>query len=304
VSTAPKVHVGPSAPEVVVAAVRRAGAEVVAAGEAEAVVWLGGADGLDGVLHDRVRWVQLPTAGVEGWLESGVVDDRRAWTSAAGVYAQDVAEHALALLLAGRRRLAECARARRWAGEELAGRPLPGATVAVVGAGGIGRGLLAMLAPLGVRTIAITRSGREVPGADESLPAERLDAVWPRADVVVVAAPATAATRHLVGAAELAALPGGAMLVNVARGSLVDTDALVHALREGRLGAAALDVTDPEPLPEGHPLWHEPRALVTPHVANPPAAMLPALAVRVGENVARFARGEELVAPVEVERGY
>jgi D-3-phosphoglycerate dehydrogenase len=84
----------------------------------------------------------------------------------------------------------------------------------------------------------------------------------------------------------------------------VDTDALVHALREGRLGAAALDVTDPEPLPDGHPLWDEPRALVTPHVANPPAAMLPALAVRVEENVARFARGEELVAPVEVERGY
>jgi len=296
--------VGPSAPAVVVEAVRRAGGEVVAAGEAEAVVWLGGADGLGDLLHDGVRWVQLPSAGVEGWLESGVVDDRRVWTSATGAYAQDVAEHALALLLAGRRRLAECARARRWEQDDLAGRPLPGATVAVVGAGGIGRGLLAMLAPLGVRTIAVTRSGREVPGADESLPAERLDAVWPRADVVVVAAPATTATRHLVGAAELAALPAGAVLVNVARGSLVDTDALVRALGEGRLGAAALDVTDPEPLPEGHPLWDEPRALVTPHVANPPAAMLPALALRVEENVARFARSEDLVAPVEVERGY
>jgi D-3-phosphoglycerate dehydrogenase len=191
VSTTPKVHVGPSAPEVVVEAVRRGGAEVVAAQEAEAVVWLGGPDGLGDLLHDGVRWVQLPSAGVEGWLDSGVVDDRRVWTSATGAYAQDVAEHALALLLAGRRRLAECARARRWEQEDLAGRPLPGATVAVVGAGGIGRALLAMLAPLGVRTIAVTRSGREVPGADESVPAERLDAVWPRADVVVVAAPAT-----------------------------------------------------------------------------------------------------------------
>jgi D-3-phosphoglycerate dehydrogenase len=301
-SPAPKVHVGPHAPEVVVEAVRRGGGEPAAAQGADAIVWLGDPDGLRAVLADGVRWVQLPSAGVEQWLEGGTVDDRRVWTSAAGAFAGSVAEHTLALVLAGRRRLAECARAHRW--EDLPGLPLAGSTVAIVGAGGIGRAVLGLLGPFGVRTIAITRSGRDVPGADESLPVERLGAVWPRADVVVVAAPATAATRHLVGAAELEALPADALLVNVARGSLVDTDALVRALADGRLGAAALDVTDPEPLPEGHPLWDEPRALITPHTANPPAAMVPELAVRVEENVARFAAGEELLAPVEVERGY
>ncbi len=301
-SPAPKVHVGPRAPEPVADAVRRAGGELTGPEEADAVVWLGGPDDLRAVLSDGVRWVQLPSAGVEAWLDSGTVDDRRVWTSAAGAFAGSVAEHTLALVLAGRRRLAECARARRW--EDLPGLPLAGSTVAIVGAGGIGRAVLGLLGPFGVRTIAITRSGRDVPGADESLPVERLGAVWPRADVVVVAAPATAATRHLVGAAELDALPDDAVLVNVARGSLVDTDALVRALAEERLGAAALDVTDPEPLPEGHPLWDEPRALITPHTANPPAAMLPERAERVEENVARFAAGDELVAPVDLERGY
>jgi D-3-phosphoglycerate dehydrogenase len=298
----PRVHVGPEPAEPILAAVRRAGGELVAPEEAEAIVWLDGPDGLAPLLSERVRWVQLPSAGVEHWLQSGVLDDERVWTSATGAYARQVAEHALALVLAGRRRLAECARATRWA--DLAGRPLAGASVAVVGAGGIGRALLAMLAPHGVRTIAVRRSGRDVPGADESVAAAELGAVWPRAEVCVLAAPATDATRHLVGEAELAALPEGAVLVNVARGSLVDTDALVRALRSGRLGAACLDVTDPEPLPDDHPLWREERALVTPHTANPPAAMLPALAERVAENVARFARGEALVAPVEVERGY
>ena len=90
-----------------------------------------------------------------------------------------------------------------------------------------------------------------------------------------------------------------AWLVNIARGSLIDTDALVAALRERRIGGAALDVTDPEPLPDGHPLWAQPHALITPHVANPPATMRRDLAKRVRENVRRFARGEELLAPVE-----
>ena len=250
-----------------------------------------------------MRWVQLQSAGVEDWLADGAIDEDRTWTSAAGAYGETVADHALALLIAGRRRLAESARAQRW-DPELAGRPLFGATVAIVGAGGIGRALIALLAPWRCHVIAVTRSGREVEGAAESVAAAELERVWPRAEVAVIAAPATDATSRLVGAEQLAALPPGAWLVNVARGALVDTDALVEALAAGRLGGAALDVTDPEPLPDGHPLWREPRALITPHAANPTEARLRALADFTRANVARFVRGEELRGIIDTGRGY
>jgi len=108
----------------------------------------------------------------------------------------------------------------------------------------------------------------------------------------------------MVGEQELAAMRPHSWIVNIARGSLIDTDALVKALEEERIGGAALDVTDPEPPPDGHPLWDSPRALITPHVANPPATMNRDLAKRVQENVRRFAAGEELLAPVKSDRGY
>jgi len=297
-----RIHLGPKEDEAIANAVERAGGTLAPADGAEGIVWLGGPDDLRPALGDGVRWVQLPSAGVENWVASGILDDRRTWTSAAGAYAPQVAEHALALVLATARRLGEAARLTSW--DQRFGRTLSGATVAIVGAGGIGRALIPMLAPLGVRVVAVTRSGREVEGADESVSTDDLGAVWPRADVVVVAAPATAATQHLVDTEVLRALPAHALLVNVARGSLVDTDALVAALREGEIGGAGLDVTDPEPLPDGHPLWAQPRALITPHTANPPSAMNAGLAERVAENVARFVAGHELLGVIDPERAY
>ena len=102
----------------------------------------------------------------------------------------------------------------------------------------------------------------------------------------------------------MGAMQDHAWVVNVARGSLIDTNALVEALAEERIGGAALDVTDPEPLPDGHPLWTEPRALITPHTANPPGALARALAGRIEENVARFGADEELIGLIDVEAGY
>jgi D-3-phosphoglycerate dehydrogenase len=99
-------------------------------------------------------------------------------------------------------------------------------------------------------------------------------------------------------------MPSHAWVVNIARGSLIDTDALVAALDAEQIGGAALDVTDPEPLPDGHPLWRSPRALITPHVANPPSSMERHLAAHVAENVRRFGAGEDLLAPIERDRGY
>jgi phosphoglycerate dehydrogenase-like enzyme len=290
----PAVHVAPEPDRAVSDAVTAAGGRLVPLEQADAVVWLDSSS-FPGTLPERVRWVQLPSAGVERWLDR--IDAERVWTSAAGAYGRPVAEHALMLMLAGARRLADCARATSW--QRPPAVPLEEATVAIVGAGGIGRALIEMLAPLRVEVLAVTRRGR-----DGTIPADRLPEVWPRAHHVVIAAPATGATRHLVGAAELAAMRDDAWLVNVARGSLVDTDALVDALAHGVIGGAALDVTDPEPLPDGHPLWREPRALITPHVANPDTTLRRYLAELVRENVARFTAGEELLSRIDPEAGY
>lgn len=291
----------------VVAAATAAGARLTSAPEAEVLVWLGreDEDGLEAVLHDGIRWVQLRSAGVEGWLTRGAIDGARRWTAARGIYAHSVAEHTLALILAGYKLLPGYARASHWdADAKSRGRLVRGSTVAVVGAGGIGQEVIRYLQPLGARTIAVTRSGRQVAGAERSLPAERLDEVWPSADVIVLTAPATAETRHLVDADALASMGPDALLVNVARGSLVDTDALVDCLRRGGIAGAALDVTEPEPLPADHPLWSEPRALITPHAANPGGAQLERLTELVADNVARFAAGERLRGLVDLGAGY
>jgi phosphoglycerate dehydrogenase-like enzyme len=292
----PVVHVAPESDRAIEDAISAGGGRIGPLEEANALVWLdSNPDSFPDALPDGIRWVQLPSAGVENWLRH--VDGARAWTSAAGAYGLPVAEHALALMLAGARRLADCARATTWSDPPAA--PLDGSTVAIVGAGGIGRALIALLEPLDVEVLAVTRRGR-----DGTLPADRLGDVLPRAHHVVVAAPATPGTRHIIGAAELDAMRDDAWLVNVARGSLVDTDALVAALAQGAIAGAALDVTDPEPLPDGHPLWSEPRALITPHIANPAGTLRRYLARHVQENVARFANGDALLSPVDPEAGY
>lgn len=291
----------------VVAAASEAGAKIVPADEAEALVWLGNdaEDGLEELLHPGIQWVQLRSAGVEGWLERGALDPGRRWTAARGIYAHSVAEHTLALILAGFKLLPAYARATRWDPDaKERGRLVRGSTVAIVGAGGIGREVIRYLRPLGARTIAVTRSGREVAGADRHLAADQLDQVWSDADVIVLAAPATAETRHLVDADALASMRSDALLVNVARGSLVDTDALVACLARGGIGGAALDVTEPEPLPDGHPLWSEPRALITPHAANPGSAQLVRLCGLVTDNLARYVAGEPLRGQVDLGAGY
>src|SRR6185436_18930822 len=183
-------------------------------------------------------------------------------------------------------------------------RALEGETVAIIGAGGIGRALIGLLAPFGAEVIAVTRRGREVPGAALTLPADRVSEAWGAARHVVIAAPATDGTRHLVGAEELAAMREDAWLINVARGSLVDTDALVEALRSGSIAGAALDVTDPEQLPAGHPLWELGNVLITPHVATPPETEKSAFSARVRENVRRLAAGEELEGLIDADGGY
>ncbi|NUP29859.1 MAG: hydroxyacid dehydrogenase, partial [Nocardia sp.] len=255
---------------------------------------------------DTVRWVQLPSAGIERWFAAGIVDDRRIWTSAAGAYASSVAEHAVLLLLAGVRGLGEQARASSWRKSEFEARvgTLRGATVAIIGCGGIGRAMIPLFTAFGAEVLASTRSGTPVPGAAETVDSSRNTELFSRADHFVIAAPATAETARLVDADALARMKPTAWIVNIARGSLIDTEALVRALREETIGGAALDVTDPEPLPDGHPLWSLPNAVITPHLANPSAGLPGLLAEHVRANVERFAAGEPLLSLVEIGRGY
>ncbi|MEV4325237.1 D-isomer specific 2-hydroxyacid dehydrogenase family protein [Microbispora rosea] len=298
------VCVAPADPPLIVESVRAAGGEVVGdPRRAEALVWTDSRpEGVRDYLTPSVRWVQLPSAGVERWTREGLVDSTRVWCSAAGAYAPQVAEHALALLLAGVHRLPAAARRRTWHRDQPG--TLRGSTVAVVGAGGIGRAVIPALRALGADVLAVNRSGEPVEGAAETVPFDGLAAVWSRADHVILAAPATPETYRMVGRDQLRALGPRAWLVNVARGELVDTDALLAALRAGEIGGAALDVTDPEPLPDGHGLWTESNALITSHSANPQARLDESLAERVRENVARYLRGEPLLGRIDPARGY
>ncbi|UBU17320.1 D-isomer specific 2-hydroxyacid dehydrogenase family protein [Nonomuraea gerenzanensis] len=297
------VHVGPEPVPALIEAVHRAGARVVPLAEAEAIVYYGNDDPAEvrSMLHEGIRWVQLPHAGVERWADAGVITEHPVFTAATGSYGQPVAEHALALMLAAARGLHRLARATTWGPNTSS--ELTGSTVAIVGCGGIGRALIAMLEPFRCRVIAVSDSG-EVPGAAEVLPRARYREALPEAAYVVVAAPATPGTRGMFGAYEFGLMRRDAWLVNVARGGLVVTGDLVEALRAGRLGGAALDVTDPEPLPDGHPLWSLENVLITPHSANPRPAYWRGLAERVTSNVRRFGAGLPLEGVVSPDRGF
>lgn len=307
------IAVLPDADPGVVAAVGRAGGEVAPLGPAtRAVVWTtaSGDGALDAVLagHPGIGWVQLPWAGVDAFAGVLAADAAsgaaRTWTSAKGAYAQPVAEHALALALAVLREFPRRARAGSWEADER-GRSLFGASVVVIGAGGIAVELLRLLEPFGVRATVVRRDAAiAVPGAERTVGTDRLGEALTGAEVLFVAAALTGRTRRLVGADELAALPAGAVVVNIARGGLVDSEALAAALGSGWLGGAGLDVTDPEPLPAGHPLWSAPNCLITPHVADTEAMTEPLFAARVEENVAAFLGGGVFRGIVDPSAGY
>lgn len=285
-------------------AVRDAGGAVVDLAEAEALIWAAPDDpaGLEAALagNPSLRWVQLPFAGIEPFAD--LLDHDRLWTSGKGVYAEPVAEHALALALAGFRHIGGYARRDRWTGP--AGRNLLGGHVTILGGGEITASLVRLLGPFGVHVTVVRKHPDPLPDVTEVVATSQLHDALARADLVVLALALTPETEHIIDAKALAAIPPHAWLVNVARGRHVDTDALVAALEEERIGGAALDVTDPEPLPVGHPLWSLDNCIVTPHVGNTPDMGLPLLAVRVRDNVRRYAAGEPLLGPVQVELGY
>jgi len=284
-------------------AVRAGGGSLVSIETAQALIWNAfSAEELRDLLAGApgITWVQLPSAGIERY--AGIVGDGRIWTCAKGIYADSVAEHALALALAGLHRLPQCARARHW--ERATGRDLQGGAVTILGGGGIAARLIELLQPFSPRITVVRRHPAPMDGVERVLATKDLPDALADADIVVLALALTPPTAGIIGAPELRRMKNDAWLVNIGRGKLVKTDDLVAALRDGIIGGAALDVTDPEPLPDGHPLWELDNCLITPHSANPPQPQHAALARLVGENVRRRIAGEELLGLVNADLGY
>ncbi len=303
----PRVAVKPfAAPFATEAVVAGGGSVVDDVKAAEGLVWLDPfrTDDLAETLHTApdVRWVQLPSAGIDRVAGAGLLDRDRTWTSAKGAFSEPVAEHALALALAGLRQLSERAQATSWG--KPAGLSLFDHRVTIVGGGGITTALLRLLEPFRTEATVVRRKPEPVPGAAHTVPASELRAVLPGSLLVILALALTPETVHIIGKNELACMDDKAWLVNVARGRHVDTDALVVALADGSIGGAALDVTDPEPLPEGHPLWSARSCLITPHTANTFDMVIPDLAERIRVNVAHLRDGRPLDGLVDVDAGY
>jgi phosphoglycerate dehydrogenase-like enzyme len=307
IMTAPLVSIGPKRRDYAEKAVRDGGGEPAdVSPDADALVWLSPTDiaGLRDALQvaSSARWVQLPSAGVERMAAAGLFGDGRTWTAAKGVYAEPVAEHALTLALAGLRQLRRRIEARSWGAE--AGMSLYDQPVTIVGGGGITASLLELLAPFRVTATVVRNRPDQVPGAARTVGPAALREALADARVVFLALALTPQTEHIIGPAELAAMRSDAWLVNVARGGHVDTGALVAALTEGSIGGAALDVTDPEPLPDGHPLWQLERCIITPHVAGTAEMTEHLLARRIQDNVTRFSAGQPLIGVVDPALGY
>lgn len=246
-----------------------------------------------------LRWIQIASAGAdqfEGW-------DRPAHlriTRGAGVLDSFVAEQALALLLAVLRRIPEAVRsqqARNWAPPTGLPGSILGRRAVVLGFGAIGREIAARLVAFGAEVTGVSRNPQPLAGVTLRSAAE-LPALLAGTELLLMALPGGATTRHMIGAAELALLAPGAVLVNVGRGSSVDQQALAAALREGRLGGAGLDVVEPEPLPADHPLWDCPNLLITPHLGGRDLRQPDRLRQLIESNIARFLAGEELLHSV------
>jgi len=266
----------------------------------------------ESALASRLKWIHTTAVGLGGLLSPQLAGRDVVITNSRGVHSESIAEHAIALALALRRALpAAVARqaARDWAQVELStrtARPLSSTRMLVVGLGAIGAKVAAMAAGLGMTVTGVRRriDLPVPPGVDEVLPASGLVEGLRTADVVVLAAPSTYETKALVGAAELDVMRPTAVIANIARGRLIDHEALVAALRAGRLAGAGLDALPREPLPPDDPLWAAPNLLISPHIAAFAGDYWAPAVDLFLENMARYKRDEPLLNVVDKHRGY
>ena len=277
---------------------------------------------LPGLVREResIEWIHLLSAGADRLLQQDLPFERLRVSTSSGVHVATISEYVLASALYHVKRFgrfAEQQRERRWERPRMG--ELEGSTMAILGLGAIGRGIAVRAKAFGMRVIGTKRSpGRTqshtpertattldpIPHVDETYGPDGLHTVLGEADVLAVTVPLTPSTRGLLGRAAFDALKPGAILVNVARGHVVDEEALIAALRDGRLRGATLDVFAEEPLPDDSPLWTMPNVLITPHVAGTtPVYMRKAVAVFV-DNYRAWQREGRLVTAVDVQAGY
>jgi len=291
--------------------------ELVAANTTEAAISaLPEADGIIGFCSEEVveagaelRWIQLPYAGAERCVSVPGVSTRDILiTNAQRIYGPEIAEHVLAMLLSFSRGLYLYQTRDTWDRGLVAETQLwelTGKTMLVVGLGGIGTEVARRAHALGMNVIATRGSRREGPDFVSYVGlADELLELTPRADVVVNAAPLTPATTGLFDAGFFAAMKAEAYFINVGRGRSVVTDDLLAALEAREIGGAGLDVTDPEPLPDGHPLWGRPDVIITPHVAAGSDLRVERLWIVMRENLRRYVAGEPMLSVVDPARGY
>ena len=254
----------------------------------------------------RLRWIQSSAAGLDHCLVPAVVESDITVTSASGVLADQVAEQTLALLTGVLRGLPTFFRAAQR--REIIRRPtrdLHGATIGIVGFGGNGRRLAEVLRVFKGRIVATDVFPSDKPDYVDALwPADRLDDLLAVSDIIILAAPLTAATRGLIDAARFARMKPGAVLINVARGAIVVERALVEALRSNRLAGAGLDVTEIEPLPVDSELWDLPNVVITPHVGGQSASRIDDMTDFFCENMRRWLAGQPLLNLVDKRLGF
>ncbi|MFH0412163.1 D-isomer specific 2-hydroxyacid dehydrogenase family protein [Corynebacterium sp. L4756] len=266
------------------------------------------------VMPDNIEFVQHCFAGVNQMIAAGHLSETSIpWCNAAGAFAKPVAESALGLLLSQAHHHKRFALEASWDGkqaidESQAWLYSPESQlkkrVAIFGAGGIGQELISMLAPFGVHITAVNRSGRKVTGADETFALDDAAEVWSSADFVVLIMPLTKETEGLVDAEKFKQMKNTAILVNVGRGKLVNTDDLVDALRTGEIAGVGLEVMDPEPLPDGHPLYELKNCTMTPHIgASWQVADLHMGAI-FNANAQAWSKGQPLPTHVDPKAGY
>ena len=300
-----KVAIEPKSLDAYEQAVRGAGAQVAPiASDVGALIWTDyskpAALGEMLQANPQLEWVQLPFAGVDAFVEQ--LQHPVIFTSAKGSYRQPVAEHALMLCMALGRKLPERVRATSW-GEKFAV-SLYDSEVLIVGGGGITEELLSLLAPFNTTVNVVRKHATPLPGATGTFEFDKLDELLPTADFVVLAAALTPETHHLFDSRRLHLMKSSAYLVNVARGAMIDTDSLIETLNHDVIAGAATDVTDPEPLPDGHPLWTAKNVLITPHTADTDVQVVRLFSQRIDHNVRAWLNGGEFIGLVDAKLGY
>ncbi|MEX2451791.1 MAG: D-2-hydroxyacid dehydrogenase [Rhodospirillales bacterium] len=254
-----------------------------------------------GILNEhakKLRWIQATSDGLDKFVIPGIPDGVMI-TNTSGTKGSTIAEHAMGLLIALHQCIPEFERmrvTRQW--DRVTVRPkigsIEGQTIVTAGYGTIGKEVARKAKAFDAYVIALNRSGKNDGEADEVFTVDKLRDILPKADALFMCMPFTKQTQGLIGAAELALLKPTAVVINVARGELIDTDALVAALKNGQIAGAGLDVIDPEPLPADHPLWDFENVIISPHAAAHGGPLYERMSELFADNIERFMKGEPL----------